>query len=602
VTMKRTLGRFAARADRERREKSALLESTGEGIVGVDARGRVGFANPMAARMLGYGMDELVGWRVSETMERGDGVEDGGRALHEMVAETVRTGEGRRDERLTLTRKDGSPLIAACGVFPVHEGDAVSGAVINFLDVTPRHRAEQERSCLLEREQSARREAEAAGERARFLSDASRLFADSLDYETTLQNLAHLVVTRLADSCLIYLCDADGGVQRLEPAHRDPRARALLQAQLRLHPPTLQTLIPPVRDALREGKTTRLGDVRGEELKGVPGDDAHLSVSGTVGLGSLVVVPLIARGRILGAISCGATESGRLGTPEELLLVEELANRAALAIDNAELYRASQDAVRTREEVLGVVSHDLRSPLNAVRFGAQALLRHWPEATRATAEHRQVEAISRAADRMARMVSDLLDIARIDSRTLSIEPAAAEVDALLRETVAAHEAAAGEKGVSLVTHVEPDLPEVLIDEQRIQQVLANLVTNALRFTPEGGRITLRAERHDARTAVFTVTDTGHGISTEHLPRLFDRFWKSGLDRSSTGLGLSIARGIVESHGGTIRVDSQPGLGSSFSFTVPVVPGEPASLRDRVMSTWRMRATGNAEKRDGVMAG
>jgi PAS domain S-box-containing protein len=591
VRMNRAQDTFYLASERERREKDALLQSAGEGIVGVDAGGRVTFANPMAAETLGYHVREMAGWRVGEIMGAGSEPGGDGPALAEMVAETVRTGLGRRADTLTLTRKDGSTLPVACGVYPVEEADGTVGAVINFLDVTQRREAELERARLLESEQAARARAERAGERAHFLSDASQLFADSLNYETTLQNLAHLVVPRVADSCLIYLTDGHGAIQRLQPVHVDPRAQALLQAQLRRHPPTLETLIQPVRAALLEGRTTRVPRVDPEALKGVPGDDAHRSIGESVGLGSLVVVPLMARGRILGAISLGAAQPERLTGPDEVLLVEELATRAALAIDNAELYRASQEAVRTREEVLGVVSHDLRTPLNVVRFGAQALLRHWSASQGNEPERRQLEAIARSGERMARMVSDLLDIARIGSRSLSIHTAPASVEALLDETVSTHDAAADQKGIALEAEGARDLPPVLVDEQRILQVLSNLISNALRFTAEGGHVTVRAELLDAARVRFRVTDTGAGIPTEDLPRVFDRFWKSGLDRASTGLGLSIAKGIVESHGGAIWVESEVGVGSTFSFTVPVASASdfgddddalslPRRLRDR----------------------
>jgi PAS domain S-box-containing protein len=571
--MERQVRAFALESDRARRKQQILLDSSGEGVLGLDAAGRCTFLNPAGATLIGYSEEEALG-RDVRAIILPHGSMDGD---DEFLARTgFAGGVLNRAEETTIRRRDGAEVEVECLTSPVLEKNRITGAVVTIRDIGQRKAVERARLNLLQREQSLRERAEAAEHRANLLSEASELFARSLDFDTTVNSLADLIVPRIGDSCIIYAVDPAGAIQRLKPIHVDPERQRILADQLDRYPPRIESLIPPVRRALVEGESSLIDRVRVPEMKGVPGDDTHSSVIGAVGLKSLLVVPLRARGRIVGAISYGVSESGREYGPDDLRLAEDLAVRAAFALDNARLYQESQAAVSARNEVLGVVSHDLRNPLNAVRFGAQALLRHWPPHGDGEIERNQLGAITKAADRMHRLIRDLLDLAQIDSGRLAVEPGPVPVSILVNDALELASAAAVDRGVHLTVAAPVDPGTIEVDGERILQVLSNLIQNALKFSPGGGRVELGTCRGDG-AVVFHVRDEGPGIDPDHIPHVFDRFWRSrnGSRDGGAGLGLAIARGIVQSHGGTIWVESALGEGSTFYVALPA--GESAAI-------------------------
>jgi signal transduction histidine kinase len=233
-------------------------------------------------------------------------------------------------------------------------------------------------------------------------------------------------------------------------------------------------------------------------------------------------------------------------------------------VDNASLYREAQQALFTaqkaitsRDELIAIVSHDLKNPLNAIGLSASNGLR-------------ALDSISHSANKMNRLISDLLDIASIDARNLSIRREACDVSRIVDQVFEMLEPAATAKGIKVRREVHSGLPMVDVDPSRIEQVLSNLFANSVKFTPNGGSITIGAERH-GDDVCFVVADTGPGIPPEHFEHVFDRHWQAReTAHLGTGLGLSISKGIIESHGGQIWVTSNPGEGSSFYFTVPIV--------------------------------
>lgn len=234
-------------------------------------------------------------------------------------------------------------------------------------------------------------------------------------------------------------------------------------------------------------------------------------------------------------------------------------------------YERARTATRQRDEVLGMVTHDLRSPLTGIVLGATAALRRgaMDEET-----GRLVRAMQREAERMSRLLQDLLDVASIEAGRFAVRSRPCEVDDLIREATELFVSAADERGLTLEVEFSPELPPIHADRDRISQVLANLLSNATRFTPEGGRITVWAEE-DGPAIRFSVRDTGPGIPEEEREHLFHRFWQPSRSRpgSGTGLGLAIARGIVEAHGGRIWVESEEGAGSTFHFSVPTADSQ-----------------------------
>lgn len=263
------------------------------------------------------------------------------------------------------------------------------------------------------------------------------------------------------------------------------------------------------------------------------------------------------------------SDSGRRYDETDLALAEELARRAALAIENARLFTEAQRATRARDEMLGVVAHDLRNPLNTITMGAELLLEVIP--SERAMERRHAEIVRRAADRMNRLIQDLLDVRRMDEGRLTVDPHPEPVASVVGDAVEMLRPLAAASALTLEGELAADLPRVLVDPARVQQVFSNLLGNAIKFTPGGGHITLRAERASGEVR-FAVTDTGPGIPTDQVPHIFGRFWQGNRgDRRGIGLGLAIAKGIVEAHGGRIWVESRLGEGSTFFFTVPAVP-------------------------------
>jgi signal transduction histidine kinase len=296
-----------------------------------------------------------------------------------------------------------------------------------------------------------------------------------------------------------------------------------------------------------------------------------------LGVHALVSLPLQARDRVLGALTLLATDAGRDFGDEEVALATELTQRAAFAIDNAWLYQAAQQASRARDEILGVVSHDLRNPLSAISMCARVLFESPPSQVE---ERRDLAgAILESTQLMQRLIQDLLDVSSIESGHLRIYQRAEPFTPIVESVLNMVREMAEERGILLQREISHGLPSVYVDSMRVEQVLANLVGNAVKFTERGGRVVVRAERV-GHELVVRVSDTGAGIPSDHIAHIFDRYWHARRHSRTvgTGLGLAIARGIVEAHGGKIGVESAMAVGSTFTFTLPVA--EPARGLDR----------------------
>jgi signal transduction histidine kinase len=411
--------------------------------------------------------------------------------------------------------------------------------------------------------------------RWRFLADASVALDTSLEYEATLANTVRLAVPEVADYCIVVLLKEDGAPRWAHWAHRDPAKQVLLEwlagYQGRRSPEL------PIQRAVRTSQAQLVTDMGVHVARWL--DPYQLGIMQALSPLSSIAVPLIARGRTFGALLFAVTpESGRRYGHRDLDLATDVGRRAAFAIDHALLYQAAEEAASARDEMMAVVAHDLKNPLNTI----QLALRVWLDED-AAADPKQavirhaVGAIQRASDRMSGLIRDLLEISRADAGRLLIRPAPSDPAELLREALDAHASIAAAKGIALEASAEPSLPRVLADRDRIAQVFSNLIGNALKFTASGGRVSVRGGR-DAGTVRFAVEDTGAGIPTEDQEHVFDRFWQAKkAARMGTGLGLSIAKAIVEGHGGHIAVESTPGVGSRFLFTLPIVPGLDDSL-------------------------
>jgi signal transduction histidine kinase len=407
------------------------------------------------------------------------------------------------------------------------------------------------------------------GPRWRFLAEASELLDGSLEYQQTLANVVALAVPRIADYAIIALLTEDGSLGWGCSAHRDP-AKEPTVARLRGYVPDLTTKAHPWVEVARSGRTQVIKAVNDDYLRSIALDEAHLALLRELAPTSYIFIPLAARGRILGSlVFATATDSGRRYTDRDVAIANEVGRRISFALDNAILYRAAEQASRTREETVAVVSHDLKNPLATIQMAVSFLKEEIvPNDAAHGLERKQLDVIQRSAARMYRLIHDLLDTAAIEAGHFQLARSPTTAYELLIDAIELLRPLAAAKRVELLADVPPGLPALVADRERVLQVFSNIGGNAIKFTPEGGRVELHAS--DQGTAIeFAIRDSGPGIALEDLPHLFDRYWQAKkATRVGTGLGLPIAKKIVEAHGGQLRAESELGQGSCFAFTLP----------------------------------
>jgi signal transduction histidine kinase len=396
-------------------------------------------------------------------------------------------------------------------------------------------------------------------EALRFLTRAGRALSRSLDPEQTLKRLVQLAVPRIACFALIDLVREGGWMERVAYRHIDSASEPLLIRAERFRPGDADVL--PIRQVLETGTPVMFEQIE----RDWDGSAIVLERLRRIGGRSLMIVPLEAHDSMLGTLTLGSTRTDRYYRQSDLSLAREFARSAAVALENARLYRQAEQAVAARDDVLAVVSHDLRNPVNRVRLAAELLLEmgHVAESARTT-----VDMVIRAADEMNRLIGDLLDVTRIEAGTLSIDPGPVAVAVLLERLDEAHVAAARQRGLTWRVESAPEPAQLHADRDRLLQALGNLVGNAMKFTPEGGsvRVDVRVTTSAVRLGVH---DSGPGMDETQLAHVFDRFWqaRSG-DRRGAGLGLAIARGIIHAHSGRLWLESEPGRGTSAWIELP----------------------------------
>jgi signal transduction histidine kinase/DNA-binding response OmpR family regulator len=396
---------------------------------------------------------------------------------------------------------------------------------------------------------------------AEFLSGASATLFSSLEYEKTIAAVVRAAVPPFADMCFLDRVGEDGRLHRIAINVADPGGGRA--DRVRPSEPPSDPKGPEVQ-ALRSGRSLLLTD-----LDTTGHEAASTGAFGNGGFHSRMVVPLVARGRERGVLTFVAAESAHPYSASDLTLAEEIGHRAAIAIDNAELYEQAQRAVRARQDLLAIVSHDLKNPLSAILIATKVLTNASPTEGPA-ARKKRIDTIERSAHRMHRLLEDLLDIASIEAGRLAMEMQCHSVGPLVSEAVELHGSAALEKQLRLECVLSDPKLEVNCDRGRILQVFGNLIGNAIKFTRKGGSITVAAAPRD-EAMLFSVADSGPGIEPAELAHVFDRFWQARKTaRLGTGLGLAIAKALVEAHGGRIWVESKLGHGATFFFTIPWV--------------------------------
>jgi signal transduction histidine kinase len=411
---------------------------------------------------------------------------------------------------------------------------------------------------------------------SRFLSESALAISGSLEHDEVLRRVSRVSVPFLADFTIAYLRDEHGNPKYAASSHKEPsKALALTEATKRFEPDpnnpgcTVIRAFATCQPVVLEKVTPEVLDAQGFSPRV---RDAFAALEPA----SWMTIPLVARDTAIGAIVFVSTDPDWRYGPRELRIAQLLAGRAALATQNALLFRKERDALATRDEVLAIVSHDLRNPLHTIGMSAQLLLDAVGDESQ---RQRHLQIIVRAKDHMDRLIQDLLDVARIKGgKPLAIEIHRESMLPIVHESCQHFLEAARDKNVQLEWSVDENTSEVMIDRGRIAQVLSNLIGNALKFTPAGGRIEVRVEPHDERTIRVSVRDSGPGIEADNLERIFDAFWQAPrAARLGSGLGLTISRGIVQLHGGRIWAESREGAGSTFQFTLPIAEQEPQQI-------------------------
>lgn len=419
-------------------------------------------------------------------------------------------------------------------------------------------------------------EVEAQRERLTFLAEAGRLLSSSLDYRSTTGRLTRLVVPRMADWCVLHLDGVDSSVGPI--AHVDESKLELLRRLYVEAAPTTKS--DGHHEVLRTGEGRFIRDVATDASAVDLGDTRRLPIFEELGTRSLIMVPLRLQEQTFGVLTLGFSESGRSYDETDFALANDLARRAASAIDNARLYELSQRerarveaATRAKDELVSMVSHELKTPLNAI-LGWLRLMRGaaFDDVKRQHAS----AVIERNAEALDRLVSDLLDISRIIAGRLRMKPSQVDLSDVVEMAVEAVRPAADAKGIRLEVELERTHASMRGDSERLEQVAWNLLVNAVKFTPKLGSIAVRLQRVES-DLVLTVKDSGEGIEPSFLPYVFEIFQQA--DRSPTrlhgglGIGLSIVKHIVDLHGGTITAESD-GKGKGATFSVQLPTGTP----------------------------
>ncbi|MEO8268940.1 MAG: PAS domain S-box protein [Aureliella sp.] len=474
--------------------------------------------------------------------------------------------------------------IAGSGkVFPDDDGQPIRMIGIG-VEVTQRKRADQT---------------------AKFLSDASAALSVLVDFDSTLQKISALAVPSFADWATVDLIEADGSLRRVSVSHVDAAKVQLAHEIHRRFPPDPESR-QGVWNILRTGKSEIVSEITNELLELSVKNVDLLGIMRQLGLKSYIGVPLTVRGKTLGVITFINAESGHRYDQTDLAVAEDLVSRAAIAIENSQLYRELRDADKRKDEFLATLAHELRNPLAPIRNGLEVMRLSGSENS-IMADTRSM--MERQLNQMIRLVDDLLDVSRITRDKLELKKMQVELRTLVHCAVETSRPLIEEAGHTITVTLPPTPIYLNADQTRLAQVFSNLLTNSAKYTPSGGRIWLTAERFGDEVAV-TVRDTGLGIPAESLPKIFQLFSQvdDNMERAQGGLGigLNLVQRLVAMHDGSVEARSDgPGQGSEFTVRLPVPKllqqAAPVQHEDSLAVTAQRRILVVDDNRDSAMS-
>ena len=520
-----------------------IASVSADAIICVDENQNIVFFNTGAERIFGWSAAEVIGRPLSLLLP---GRFHSAHARHLDEFGVSPAVARRMGERLPIAgrRANGEEFPAEASITKLEvDGRILFTAILR--DTTERERAQQAQ---------------------RFLSRVGAELVSTIDMQQTLASVVELAVPILGDWSVIYLLEEDAlEPRRVALAHADPTLADVadrLRAMGGPMPPR-----HPGREAMNTLTPLLIRDVDDETAERIVPDPARRELARALGFASAMFIPLGLRERSSGVI-CLYSRS-RPFDEEQFALAEELGRRASLAIENARLYDDARRAILAREDMMRIVSHDIGNPLSAIFVATKVARRGLESGVPAEQVRRQLDGVRTAGEQIGRLIEDLLDVERIQGGKLRVDLEPVPVAHLLDEGMSAMASLADEKQITLELASTPVDAQVLADADRVRQVFSNLIGNALRFTSPGGRVRVDTRLVDEKVE-FSVEDTGQGIDPRDLPHVFERFYQGQrpLGRGA-GLGLTIARGIVEAHGGTLGATSELGAGSRFFFTLPL---------------------------------
>jgi PAS domain S-box-containing protein len=523
---------------------SGILSIAADAIITIDESHRILHFNQGAEEIFRYTAADAIGQPLSILLpERFRPTHEAHvRSFAESPEPARRMGHRRA---VSGRRRDGTEFPAEASISKLTQPDGSRIFTVVLRDITERKRAE---------------------EADEFLTDASARLVQSLQQDAVIDAVAAMTVPTLADACFVDLVDDNDEIQRYARAEA-PDAGEVMATLAANFTPTLDSP-SPVIDAMRRRRAELIEAVDDDWIERTEEHLPAIALWKRLGMRAMYVVPLMVADRARGALvllDLGRRQSRF--SPDARALIQRFARGAALALGNARLYSAARRATSVRDEVLAVVSHDLRNPISAIAMCAR-ILREAPPAD-AVERERMLTAITEATVWMQRLIRDLLDISAVEAGRLSVERQATSLASIVSTATGMVSGELEQQSVRLVVEPVDEAVAVNVDASRIVQVITNLLGNAIKFTNAGGTVTLRVRREPS-ALVVSVSDTGVGIDPAALPHVFDRFWQArATPRRGSGLGLAIARGIVEAHGGRLWVESELGKGSTFSFSIPV---------------------------------